>query len=147
MIGKVLAAVDGSEAARRALDFAGDLAGRYEAELVLVSVAPSLEVPEALMRFAAAEHIEAPPAEVYRRILENMLRSLRREVEAAGARAVRTRVELGDPAKRILAAAKDERADVIVMGTHGLGELEGWLLGSVSHKVASLAPCTCITVP
>ena len=48
LIGRVLAAVDGSEAAWRALDFACDLAGKYGAVLVLVSVAPTLEVPEAL---------------------------------------------------------------------------------------------------
>ncbi len=146
MIGKVLAAVDGSEAARRALDFACDLAGKYEAELVLVSVAPTLEVPEELKRFAEVEHIEARPVDIYQAILENMLKSLRQEVQGAGAKDVQTRVEFGDPATRILAAAKDEQADVIVMGSRGLGELKGWLLGSVSHKVASLAPCTCVTV-
>ncbi len=146
MIGKVLAAVDGSEAAWRALDFACDLAGKYGAVLVLVSVAPTLEVPEALKRFAEVEHIEARPADIYQTILENMLKSLRQKAQDAGVKEVRTRVEFGDPAKRILATAKDEQADVIVMGSRGLGELKGLLLGSVSHKVASLAPCACVTV-
>jgi nucleotide-binding universal stress UspA family protein len=146
MIGKVLAAVDGSETARRALDFACDLAGKYEAELVLVSVAPTLEVPEELEHFAEVEHIEARPVEIYQTILENMLKSLRQKAQDAGVKEVRTRVEFGDPAKRILATAKDEQADVIVMGSRGLGELKGLLLGSVSHKVASQASCACVTV-
>ncbi len=47
---------------------------------------------------------------------------------------------------KIPAAAKQERADVIVMGGRGLGEVEGRRLGGASHKVASLAPCTRVTV-
>lgn len=36
--------------------------------------------------------------------------------------------------------------DCVVMGSRGLSELQGLFLGSVSHKVANHAPCTCITV-
>jgi nucleotide-binding universal stress UspA family protein len=51
-----------------------------------------------------------------------------------------------DPARAILAAAKDEAVDLIVMGRRGLGDLAGLLLGSASHKVAQLAECACLTV-
>ncbi len=54
--------------------------------------------------------------------------------------------ETGDSAKSILAAAKQEQADVIVMGGRGLGEIEGLRLGGASHKVASLAPSTRVSV-
>ena len=46
----------------------------------------------------------------------------------------------------IVAFAKDRGIDAIVMGSRGTGDMEGLLLGSVSHKVTSLAPCTCVTV-
>ena len=34
----------------------------------------------------------------------------------------------------------------VVVGSRGLSEIRGLLLGSVSHKVCQLAPCTCVTV-
>ena len=47
---------------------------------------------------------------------------------------------------RILAAAEHENADMIVMGSRGMGDLKGLFVGSVSNKVSHLAPCTCVTV-
>ena len=55
-------------------------------------------------------------------------------------------IEVGDPAAAILEVAKGRKADLIVMGSRGLGDLQGLLLGSVSHKVGHLADRTCITV-
>ena len=52
----------------------------------------------------------------------------------------------GDPAGIILDCARDQNADLIVMGTRGSSDLGGLLVGSVSHKVSHLADCTCIAV-
>ena len=43
-------------------------------------------------------------------------------------------------------AAKKEAADMIVLGSRGLGHIAGLVMGSVSHKVSHLSDCTCITV-
>ena len=48
--------------------------------------------------------------------------------------------------RKVLEAARKHEADIIVMGTRGLGGLEGLIMGSTAHKVSHLAPCTCITV-
>ena len=53
---------------------------------------------------------------------------------------------LGDPVKEILRHAEEDAANLIVMGSRGLGDLQGLLMGSVSHKVSQLSPCSCITV-
>ena len=68
------------------------------------------------------------------------------EARDAGARDVVTAVVEGDPATRIIDEARDEGANLLVLGSRGLGQLGGLLMGSVSHKVAQLAPCSCLTV-
>jgi nucleotide-binding universal stress UspA family protein len=55
-------------------------------------------------------------------------------------------IEDGDPVKEILRQAEEDSANLIVMGSRGLGDLQGLLMGSVSHKVNHLAKQTCITV-
>jgi len=45
-----------------------------------------------------------------------------------------------------LLRGKEAHSDMIVMGSRGLSDLAGLLVGSVSHKVTNMAPCTCITV-
>ena len=52
-----------------------------------------------------------------------------------------------DPAEAIIEAARVGQADTIVIGRRGRGRLAGLLLGSVSQKVASLAPCIVTIVP
>jgi len=57
-----------------------------------------------------------------------------------------TILQTGDPAKAILDLAESRGVDAIVIGSRGLGEISGLLMGSVSHKVNQLANCICITV-
>ena len=66
--------------------------------------------------------------------------------ELEGVKSVRSVVEDGDPARCILDCATRDNADLVVLGSRGLSDLKGLLLGSVSHKVSQLAECTCMTV-
>jgi nucleotide-binding universal stress UspA family protein len=55
-------------------------------------------------------------------------------------------VRVGQPAKEIVAAAHDSKCDSIVLSTRGLTGLDRFLIGSVAHRVAQLAPCPVVLV-
>ena len=66
--------------------------------------------------------------------------------QGKGVNKVQIKMKDGEPVEEILKCAKAENADLIVLGSRGLGGLQGLLMGSVSHKVCHLATCTCVTV-
>lgn len=59
---------------------------------------------------------------------------------------VATLMRVGSPYREILAAASEAEADLIVMATHGRGEIHRLLVGSVADKIIRLAPCPVLTV-
>jgi nucleotide-binding universal stress UspA family protein len=59
---------------------------------------------------------------------------------------IRTVMLAGSPAATIVGRAAQERSHLIVVGTRGLSDVKGFLLGSVARKVASLAPCPVLVV-
>jgi nucleotide-binding universal stress UspA family protein len=59
---------------------------------------------------------------------------------------VSKRLDLGKPAEMILSVAEEVTADLIVLGARGLGPVRELLLGSVSHRVLSHAPCPTLIV-
>jgi nucleotide-binding universal stress UspA family protein len=56
------------------------------------------------------------------------------------------RLELGSPAEIIVTAAEHDKVDLIVMGARGFGPIKERLLGSVSHRILTLAPCAKLIV-
>ena len=56
-----------------------------------------------------------------------------------------THLEHGDPAREILACAKREKADLIILGNRGLSDIAGVFMGSVSARVTHSAECTVLT--
>ncbi|MCM5704591.1 universal stress protein [Larsenimonas salina] len=63
-----------------------------------------------------------------------------------GDRQVHAIMRNGPPVAAILDEARERKVDAIVMGSRGLSDLKGLMIGSVSHKVSHLAPCSVITV-
>lgn len=140
----ILVATDGSAGGDRAVNFAAALSRALDATLVVVTVqeaAPS----EAIEALKSIEHVGE--AEVAELTTSADLNRARLKAERAGARSVRTHAEAGDPTQRILEAAARENATAIVVGKRGRGPLAALLLGSVSQKLASLAPCPVVVVP
>jgi len=133
----ILAAHDGSESARRAFQFAIELARAFGAGVAVVSVARPSEPPTSVetpaLLEAATEHFEKDFA-VFREI-----------AKAAGV-PLETAVVVGHPADQIVHEAAERQADMIVMGHRGKSRFQRWLLGSVSKRVLSYAPCTVTVV-
>jgi nucleotide-binding universal stress UspA family protein len=144
----ILVGVDGSEPSLKAVDFAADLASKYNAELIVLTVVPdfSPEVDPAVEEYARSEHIPGPATTLVLTLADSVLDNARKMAQAKGATRISTERSFGNPAQEIIAAAKDRQADLIVVGSRGHGRLSGLLLGSVAQKVISLAHCPVVVV-
>ncbi len=143
----IVVPIDGSEHSLKALNLALDLAEHHDAQVTLVHVAPTRDIPPALRRFAEVEHMENGAEWLYDKALaERMLASAMKHVDGHKPRKLNISVQCGDAAAGICRAASDLGADAIVMGSRGLSEIGGLVMGSVSRKVSNAAPCTVITV-
>ncbi len=141
-IARLLVPTDFSAGSERAWAVARRLAGRLGAELVLVHVlveAPLYsEGPFTMKR--ARDVFEAARAWAVKTLGEWT------STAAAAGIAARWVLRTGVPHQEIVGAAARERADLIVIGTHGRGGLDRALLGSVADRVIRLAPCPVVTV-
>jgi nucleotide-binding universal stress UspA family protein len=140
----ILAATDGSPGGDRAVDAAAELAKASGAALHIINVQehPSREAVDA---FKAVEGVgESDVAEV---AAQGILARALHRVRDLGVRETKTMSEIGDAAQHILQAAARLKTDAIVVGKRGRGPLAALLLGSVSQKLVSLAPCKVIVVP
>lgn len=81
-------------------------------------------------------------------IRKGMMARLKKEVKFFGPSAsnVSLRIAVGSAYREILKLARQERVDLIVLGTHGRIGLEHLLLGSVAEKIIRLAPCPVLTL-
>ena len=131
---------DFSDASRPAARMAAELAAHFGAELLLifVQVPPAIGYGDLPMPQSLLDEMDAQA----RQLLEEW----KREVEALGAR-TRTTMLFGASAfDEIVRFAAQNRADLIVMGTHGRTALTHVLLGSVAERVVRHAACPVLTV-
>jgi nucleotide-binding universal stress UspA family protein len=146
MIKNILVPMDGSNHAKKAFDYACDLAAKYGAKVHLMHVISKDEIPEGLDKYMEVERIEEPREQVLKKIGDEIIKAGLTEAKAKGVEDVKSSVVMGDPAEKIIEFAKQNGVDMIIMGSRGLGAMKGILLGSVSSKVCHVAECTCVTV-
>jgi nucleotide-binding universal stress UspA family protein len=113
-------------------------------EIVVVS---AVQLP-----FGAYSETYAPVAMDLGVWLEELTK-LHKEVASRGARKLadaglhaQGRVLQGDPREALIDEAKKERADLVVVGSHGRTGLEKLLMGSVATHVVTHAPCSVVVV-
>jgi universal stress protein A len=139
---RILVPTDFSESARHALLYGTSFAREYEGELLLLHVVENLTVGY------ASDLFPVPMAEVFDEIsgyAKAELAKLGAEVKQKGI-AVRELVVQGKPSAEIVRVAREETADMIVLGTHGKGMLDKALFGSTAERVIRRAPCPVLTV-
>jgi nucleotide-binding universal stress UspA family protein len=147
MLGKILLATDGSASSRNALEFSVEMAARYEAQLYVLHVISSMEIPVDILEYVSAEDIEDSPVSVYlEKVGSKIIQQSEKECKATGCENVHTIVLRGDPADTIIEFAKEKGINVIILGSRGFRGIKGKLLGSVSRKVSHAAECTCVIV-
>lgn len=143
MIGwkKICCAVDFADPSRVAMEEAAELAKRLDAELTLVHVRvpPPSAASDVLVSSRGLTRVQAEKDE------ETLARWLA-DAERRAGRPVQSRVISGDPAAGILRHARDERCDVVVVGTHGRTGIARVVLGSVAERVARQAPCAVLVI-
>ena len=145
---RILVPTDGSAHARRAIELATDIALQYGAMLYLLHVVSESTIPDEVLEYIRVERLEEPPERVYlQKIGEGIISAAEREVRNKGMKKeVQSAVVQGDPAETIINFAREKGVDMIMLGSRGLGQVKGMLLGSVSSKVCHVADCTCVTV-
>lgn len=146
MFSKILVALDGSAHARKAAQVAVDIALKYGARVTFLAVTRELHLTEPMRRFLAAENLMGEPQYLIDEMTKTILSQARDCAREQGLKDFTTIIREGQPARTIVTYAEDRDMDLIVMGRRGLGDVEGTLLGSVSHKVTSLATCMVLTV-
>jgi nucleotide-binding universal stress UspA family protein len=158
----IVVGYDATESAERALDRAAELAQALAAQLVVVSVAKSPRLAEAVPVLVPADEpvpalpgpvatgapvpvpLEEPrpePKELAQHQLERARMSLtRRRIEAEYV------AEVGEAAERLLALAAERDADLIVVGSREHGFLDRLLGRHVDEAVAARAGCDVLLV-
>ncbi len=141
-IARILVATDFSGPAAAAWATARGLARSLDAELLLVHIfADTPLFSEGPFSGARVREVCAAGRAWVDKTLEEWAAAARAEGTVA-----RTQVREGVAYREIVALAGEERADLVVIGTHARGGLERALLGSVADRVIRLAPCPVLTV-
>jgi universal stress protein A len=138
---KILHPTDFSDCATQAQALAVELAGKLDAEIVLLQVL--VETPLYGEGVLSVPHVQTV-YDAQRKWAEESLEARVGDLRQGGTKAS-WRLQVGVPFEEIVKVAEEERADMIVMGTHGRSGLNRVLLGSVAERVIRLAPCPVLT--
>jgi nucleotide-binding universal stress UspA family protein len=137
----ILIAYDGSPPARRALDFACELAGPFHSAMTLVyAIHIPIAPPEAAL--AGWEEMLATEERAGEALVEEAVQIMRSRGVALG-----TRVVVGPPAEQVAEAAGGADVDLVVAGATGKGALARIFLGSVTTRLLHISPKPVLVVP
>jgi nucleotide-binding universal stress UspA family protein len=140
MFQRILVGYDGSANARRAVDVAVEIAGRFHSSVMLAIVRPESteETPADLQHLLPLGDDSRPFGVV--------LDEIRTRATAAGASAVDSTVLRGVVVEALIALIRDANYELVVVGSRGLSAGRRLLLGSVSTALVNRASCPVLVV-
>jgi nucleotide-binding universal stress UspA family protein len=139
----ILVATDGSKFSEAAVSEAISIAKRCDSNLIVISVVPSeagspFDIVHSEMQKGTVADKEFQEA-------EKNVKNVKTLAEENGVR-VKGFIFSGRPYEAIIEAAKENKADLIVVGSHGRSGLSKLLMGSVTERVIGLAECAVLVV-
>jgi nucleotide-binding universal stress UspA family protein len=147
-ITKLLVCVDLSEYSKANIEYALELAGNTGAEIVLLNVINQRDLNAVEMvacyypdKINLENYIETTKKERY-----DALRQLVKEHFFDQKSAMAIRIDIGHPFEAILKAIDEEKADIVVMGNKGRGNLSRTLFGSAAEKVFRHSPIPVVSI-
>ena len=140
---KVLVPVDGSKYSEEALKVAADYAKTKGANICLINVVPFIEGVDLEISAADREKLSASLAKRGDYIVQQACGILTAQDIISTCRSVVAAASISDA---IIDFAEKEKADLIIIGTKGLGASSRFKMGSVSSKVVKHSPCSVYVV-
>ena len=139
---KVLIGVDDSPFSKAAIEYVKGGAWSAGSEFVVVSACPPIWIGPGEMASPGPSAEMNKQQEQYH---EETAQAAAKTLSDAGLKAV-GRMELGDPRSILVEGARREKADLLVIGSHGRSGVARLLLGSVASHVVGHAPCSVLVV-
>ena len=136
MLKNILVAFDGSEQSRKAFNFALEMSRHCTGALPEITVVSVTQPPEPI-DIVEMDAIIDSATQHY----EELFKGLREKAKAEGVD-IKTEIVVGHPADQIIKYAAEKKSDMVILGHLGKSKIANWLLGSVSKRVSSYAPCT-----
>jgi nucleotide-binding universal stress UspA family protein len=136
----LLVPLDGSSLAHCVLPFVAAVAGTFRARVTL------LRVLEGYHQAALDRHVDPLECEIRRAAACNELNALASELQRVSVPSA-AEVVWGNAAEQIIQCAEKDRADLIVLASHGEGGVSPWMLGGTAQKVMMRSPTSLLVVP
>lgn len=141
-ISRIVVPIDFSEYSKKAFRYAIDFAQTFGAEMILVYVVEPVIYPADFSFGQVA--LPSMEREIQDRGLEQLQALIQKEVPAGIS--ARSTIRTGKPFVEIIQVAKEEKADLIVIATHGHSGIEHVLFGSTAEKVVRKSPCPVLSI-
>ena len=140
MFANVLVPVDGSDNSYRALEAALLLSEKLGSKITVVNVMEQVPITHIESEKLLSELLQA-----YKKENQEILSKCLKIATEKGL-SIKTLLLQGNPASVILDYSKEEKFDLVIMGSRGMGKFKRLILGSVSSKIVHHSPCAILLI-